>query len=45
MPFITLIALLLAAEPDLRHYQTKYYIINTDLPPQVVEEAAVRMMK
>src|SRR3954464_12848227 len=32
-----------AAEPDLKTYETKHYLIHTDLPPAEAREAQVRM--
>src|SRR6266542_1457347 len=34
-----------AAEPNLRQYESKYYLIHTDLPPLEAREAQVRMTR
>jgi hypothetical protein len=38
-------AALAVAEPELKTYETKYYVIHTDLPPSEAREAQVRMTR
>src|SRR5258706_9273589 len=38
-------ALVTAADPDLKTYESKYYVIHTDLPPAEAPEAQVRMTR